>query len=73
MPAKGEAARVEVIDPEHKTRDYTAPNKEAREALSIRILAADNERLRVAAFTENRTKQSLLDQAIGEFLDRAGY
>jgi hypothetical protein len=41
--------------------------------LSIRILAADNERLRVAAFHEDRTKQSLLDQAIGEFLDRTGY
>lgn len=74
LPAKGEAARAEtLVDPARATRDYSMPIKEDRDGLTIRILRADNERLRIAAFKENRTKQSLLDQAIGEFLDRTGY
>jgi hypothetical protein len=74
IPAKGKAARVEAVpDLARQTRDYSAPAKEERDGLTIRILRGDNERLRLAAFKESRTKQSLLDQAIGEFLDRTGY
>jgi hypothetical protein len=75
MPIKGEAARVESLPeaPVKPRREYAPPSKEERDGLTIRILRVDNERLRIAAFTEARTKQSLLDQAIAEFLDRAGY
>jgi hypothetical protein len=75
MPAKGEAARPEVMPEKgaNPVRDYQMPAEEARDGLTIRILKSDNKRLKAASYHEGRTKQSLLDQAIGEFLSRIGY
>lgn len=72
LPAKGEAARPEAA-PAKAPGEPASQEKAPRDGLTIRILASDNRRLRKAVFMENRSKQSLLDQAISEFLDRTGY
>jgi hypothetical protein len=75
MPAKGEATKPEPLPnkADKPFRDYQAPSKEGRDGITIRIYKSDKERLRVAAFQERRTQQSLIDQAIAEFLDGKGY
>lgn len=68
-PAKGEAARVEAAE---TPRPPQMPDRENRIPITVRILVDDNERLRLVAFEQSRTKQSLIDQAIAEFLARLG-
>lgn len=78
MPVKGEAARVEempIARPKRVVRGsppFEPVAAPVRDGLTIRILRSDNERLRAIVFKENRSKQSLLDQAISEFLDNHG-
>jgi predicted DNA-binding protein len=43
-----------------------------REGLTIRILAADSERLRALAYKTRQKKQALLDEAIRQYLDKMG-
>jgi hypothetical protein len=75
IPVKGEAAKPEPMPEkaDKPVRDYVVPTEEAREGLTIRILMTDKKRLKAMAYHENRTQQSLLDQALGEFLDRSNY
>ena len=77
IPTKGEAARAEVMPDSPKPRQAEPlepiDENDIREGLTIRIKRKANQRLRVMRFRENRTKQSLLDEAIDTFLDRSGY
>ncbi|MBO1077084.1 hypothetical protein [Roseomonas marmotae] len=43
-----------------------------REGLTIRILASDSERLRTLAYKTRQKKQTLLDEAIRQYLDKMG-
>jgi hypothetical protein len=75
---KAEASAVtesppEILRPAATERVYQPPVREARDGLTIRVLQEDNQRLAKMSVFENRTKQSLLDQAIREFLDKSGY
>lgn len=45
---------------------------QVREGLTIRILATDNERLRELAYKTRQKKQTLLDEAIRQYLDKMG-
>ena len=74
MPAKGEAAKVET-PPEAATsvHDYSAPAKEGRDTITVRITSRNNERLRIMGFKERMNKQTMLDEAIEEYLTRRGY
>jgi hypothetical protein len=70
---KAEASAVtesppEILRPAATERVYQPPVR-----LTIRVLQEDNQRLAKMSVFENRTKQSLLDQAIREFLDKSGY
>ena len=78
IPTKGEAARAETVPEVPKAAEL--PNlpgpideDDIREGLTIRIKRRANQRLRRMKFMENRSKQSLLDEAIDTFLDRSGY
>ena len=73
MPAKGEAARVEVLPDKAPPPAFAREEKPARDGLTIRIKASSNARLRTMAFQEGQSKQALLDRAIDEFLDHTGY
>jgi len=76
MPAKGGATVPETVphaDPASVARVYQPPLREARDGLTIRVRQEDNRRLATMSVFESRTKQSLLDQAIREFLDRMNY
>lgn len=72
IPVKGEAARPEVLE-STAARDFVGPTKEDRDGFTVRVLRADHSRLKEMAYKQDRKKQSLLDQAIAEFLDRSGY
>ena len=73
IPVKGEAARAEVMAEKPTTSTYGRAARERREVLSTRMLETHISRLRVMAYEEGRSKQSLLDQAVDEFLTRLGY
>jgi hypothetical protein len=78
VPAKGEAAVPEVAPatvapPIAPERAYRPRQREVRHGLTIRVLDEHMELLDTMATMEHRTKQSLLDQAIAEFLVRTGY
>ncbi|MDD2703741.1 MAG: hypothetical protein PHU07_00145 [Acidocella sp.] len=74
MPAKGEAAKVETLPevtvPVH---DNSVPAKEGRDTITVRITTRNNERLRIMGFKERMNKQTMLDEAIEEYLTRRGY
>ncbi len=46
--------------------------EEARVAVTTRILASIQERIRILAFRTRRTKQAVIDAALAEYLERHG-
>ncbi|WP_159993642.1 hypothetical protein [Roseomonas sp. 18066] len=60
------------VEPPKPDPAPAAPATQAREGLTIRILASDNERLRTLAFKSRQSKQALLDEAIRQYLDKMG-
>jgi hypothetical protein len=56
MLAKGEAAKTEAM-PEvtSPAQDYSAPAKEGRDTITVRIATRNNERLRIMGFKERMT------------------
>jgi len=52
--------------------NVTLSGAPAREGLTIRVLATDNERLRALAYKTRQKKQALLDEAIRQYLDKMG-
>lgn len=74
MPAKGEAAKVETLpEAAAPVHDYSVPTKEERDTITVRISRRNNERLRIMGFKERMNKQTMLDEAIEEYLTRRGY
>ena len=74
MPAKGEAAKVETLpETAAPVHDYSAPTKEGRDTITVKITSRNNERLRTMGFKERMNKQTMLDEAIEEYLTRRGY
>lgn len=60
------------VAPPAPAEQAAPPGKQAREGLTIRILASDSERLRALAYKTRETKQALLDEAIRQYLDKMG-
>ncbi len=80
LPSKGEATRPEVVaTPLHQASniaDKVRPvsyKEGPRSAVSFRMTESLQERLREYAFRSRRRKQDVLDDALHEFLDRAGF
>ena len=74
MPAKGEAAKVETLpEATAPVHDHSVPVKEGRDTITVRITTRNNERLRIMGFKERINKQTMLDEAIEEYLTRRGY
>jgi hypothetical protein len=72
LPEKGAASKPEYPQgPEPKTR---APDdREPRDPVTLRMPRRNAERLRIMAFQTRTSKQTLLDEAVEEYLTRRGY
>ena len=74
MPAKGEAAKVETLpEAAAPVHDHSVPAKEGRDTIPLESTSRNNERLRIMGFKERMNKQTMLDEAIEEYLTRQGY
>lgn len=74
MPVKGEAAQKEDLPESSRIKPSRLEmSKETRDNLSHRVIRDHGLRLSEMAHKEGRTKQSLLDEAIIEYLTRRKY
>lgn len=69
VPRKGEAKSVAESEP----RLTPQPSAEVRTTVSTRLTVSVQERLRRYAYEAHRDKQSILEDALSEYLKAQGY
>jgi predicted transcriptional regulator len=60
------------VAPPKPEASVTPSGAPVREGLTIRILASDSERLQTLAYKTRQKKQTLLDEAMRQYLDKMG-